>query len=174
MSDHGDNLDSGREKAIDRIVMPERQRVEEELVKAKLETERKLTSQSHDIHLLRAAVDSCSDGILILDSNGLVREYNRRLLELLLIPGSVLADGDQATVFSAFSGLFEDCDQIRARFDAIGMSSLLESHDVFQDKHGRVLSFTSLIQIAEGTVIGRVWNIRLVGDDAHSGPRKIA
>lgn len=166
MSDHGESVDSGREKSIDRIVMPERQRVEEELVRSKLETERKLIDQSHHIHLLRAAIDSCSDGILILDSAGLVREYNRRLLEVLLIPGSVLLDGDQATVFSAFSGLFEDSDQIRSRFDAIGMSSLLESHDVFQDKHGRVLSFTSLIQIAGGMVLGRVWNIRVEAEGA--------
>lgn len=174
MSDHGEAVSSATGKAIDRIVVPERQRVEEELVNARLEMERKLISQSHDVHLLRAAVDSSSDGILILDASGLVREYNRSLLELLLIPGSVLQDGDQATVFAAFSGLFEDSEQIHARFDAIGMSSLLESHDVLQDKHGRKLAFTSLIQIAEGTVIGRVWNVRLMGDEPHSGPRKIA
>lgn len=163
-----------RETAMSRIVVPERQRVEEALVEAKREVEMKLASQSIEIHQLRAAIDSCSDGILIVDSVGNVKEFSRSLVKLLQIPDSALEDANQSVAFEAIGRLFEESDQIRERLDAISTSTQLESHDVIMDKQGRVVGISSFIQIADGALVGRVWNLRHVVDDGRAGPRNIA
>ncbi|MBS1838631.1 MAG: diguanylate cyclase, partial [Actinobacteria bacterium] len=110
--------------------------------------------------VLAATLESVSDGILAVDSDGSVRSWNRRFLEIWKMPEQYVGDSDLAAILDHTVSLAAD--------SAAARQSILEVHNDAAAVHsatvelldGRVIECRSRPQYLGDVAIGRVWSFR--------------
>ena len=144
-----------------------RQRAEEELVRAKEALELKTQELARSLAMMRATLESTTDGILVTDGAGRVTGYNQQFVDLWRMPREILESGEHRRLLEVNSREFEDPAGFLATVDAIYASSPPESHDLLELADGRVFERFSRIQFVEERNVGRVWSFRDITDRAH-------
>jgi len=137
-----------------------RQRVEQELVQAKQALELKSEELAHLLSMMRATLESTTDGILVTDGGGKITGFNEKYVEMWRMPRELLeaeADGPRR---KAASQQFNDPEGFIARIHEIEAGSLPESFDVLEFADGRIFERYSKEQSIEGRSVGRVWSFR--------------
>jgi diguanylate cyclase (GGDEF)-like protein len=128
------------------------------------ERDRAASDLRSTLSLLTATLDSTADGILVVDTDGRIAQFNARFAEMWHIPEAALAAGiDETALQVAVEQL---------RFPHVFMSKVqelyahpeAESDDILTFKDGRVFERHSLPQRIDGEVVGRVWSFRDVTD----------
>ena len=124
----------------------ERKRGEEELKKA--------------LSLLHSTLESTTDGILVVDSEGKMVVFNQRFVEMWQIPQNVVEsrDDDKALAFvlSQLTNPEAFLEKVRELYN----QAELDTFDVIEFKDGRVFERYSQPQRIENKVVGRVWSFR--------------
>ena len=110
----------------------------------------------HALSVLNATFDSTADGILVVDLDGRIVNYNRRLVDMWQIPEDVLHD-DQAALELAAKQL-RDPEQFLSRVQELYSRPAAESHDTIEFADGRVFERYSRPQCIDDVVVGRVWS----------------
>jgi len=69
-----------REVAIEnaKSILVARQRIEEELIRAKEALEQKTEELAHSLSMMRATLDATTDGILVTDERGRITDFNKK------------------------------------------------------------------------------------------------
>ncbi|HEX8489760.1 MAG TPA: ATP-binding protein [Chthoniobacterales bacterium] len=137
-----------------------RQRAEQELLQAKKALELKTEQLAHSLSMMRATLESTSDGILVTDDSGNVTDFNENYVAMWQMSRHVLDLKDSGRVREAAAKQFRDPQQFLARIQEIEASSLPESFDVLEFVDGRVFERYSKIQCIEERNVGRVWTFR--------------
>ena len=137
-----------------------RQRAEQELLQAKKALELKTEQLAHSLSMMRATLESTSDGILVTDDSGNVTDFNENYAAMWQMPRQVLDSKDSGRVREAAAKQFRDAPQFLARIQEIEASSVPESFDVLEFADGRVFERYSKIQCIEERNVGRVWTFR--------------
>jgi diguanylate cyclase (GGDEF)-like protein/PAS domain S-box-containing protein len=116
------------------------------------------TAQS--LSLLRATIESTTDGILVVDNAGQVTTYNQQFVALWHIPPEVLAIGKARPIQEFAANQVEDpqrfAEHIRELFSQPDQSCF----DTLQFKDGRTFERSSFPQRLGDQVVGRVWSFR--------------
>jgi PAS domain S-box-containing protein len=141
-----------------------RQRAEEELVRAKEALELRSQELARTLAMMRATLESSTDGILVTDDDGRVMVFNEKFVEMWRIPREILDTRDHRQVLEATCRAFEDPQQFLARIDEIYASPPPDSYDLLELADGRVLERFSRIQFVEERDVGRVWTFRDITD----------
>ena len=110
--------------------------------------------------LLKATLESTADGILVVDNEGKIVEYNRKFYEMWNVPANILDSGmdSEALAFVA--------DQLRDGAGFVGNVERLYSdpeavtYDLLEFKDGRYYERYSQPQKINGVTVGRVWSFR--------------
>ena len=144
-----------------------RQRTERELLQAKEALELKTRELAHSLAMMRATLESTTDGILAVDGQGNVTSFNERFVQMWGVPREMLASGDQRLLRFA-RGQLANPDAYTARLDEIYATLPAESFDVLEFIDGRVFERHSQIQKAEQRSVGRVWSFRDVTERRRS------
>jgi PAS domain S-box-containing protein len=110
--------------------------------------------------LLRAALDSTADGILIVDLQGHVSGLNRRFLDLWRIPDSLAAERDDDDLLAHVADQLVDPEGFLDRVRQVYDTPAAESFDVVHFRDGRVFERYSRPQILDEEFVGRVWSFR--------------
>jgi PAS domain S-box-containing protein len=137
-----------------------RQRAEQELLQAKKALEQKTEELAHSLSMMRATLESTSDGILVTDKDGNVTDFNENYVAMWRMPRDVMDARDAASLREAAARQFHDGPRFRARIQEIEISSLPESFDVLEFADGRVFERYSKIQSIDDRNVGRVWTFR--------------
>ena len=137
-----------------------RQRAEQELLQAKRALEAKTEELAHSLSMMRATLESTSDGILVTDDNGRVTDFNENYVTMWRMPRTVMDSRDGVSLRETAAQQFRDGEQFLARVHEIDSSSLTESFDVLEFADGRVFERYSKIQCIEERNVGRVWTFR--------------
>ena len=106
---------------------------------------------------LRATLESTADGILAIDLEGRVRNYNRRFAELWQVPDHLMLERDDAALFAHLASMVEDGAQYQARLDQLAQLPLLEATDALKLRSGRTIERVSRPQYSRGQPSGRVF-----------------
>jgi PAS domain S-box-containing protein len=120
--------------------------------------------QKQTASLLRATLESTTDGILVVDRSGKVTSFNRKFGELWRIPKLLLETRDDDTLLSFILDQLKDPGAFIAKVKELYAEPRKESFDTFEFKDGRVFERYSLPQCIEDEIVGRVWSFRDVTD----------
>lgn len=141
-----------------------RLRAEEELVRAKEALELKTRELAHSLAMMRATLESTTDGILVTSSDGRVTNLNEKFVNMWRLPAEVVDSRDHASILKFSSRYFNEPEQFISRANEIYDSSPPETYDLLELSDGRVFERFSRIQFVDGVNVGRVWSIRDITD----------
>lgn len=109
---------------------------------------------------LRATLESTGDGILVVDIAGVVRQYNRRFLELWNLPPGLTADDGGSALFAHLCACVQDESGYAKQLESIASDPEMKRTDVLLLRSGRMLERVTLPQTSRGRVVGRVFSFR--------------
>jgi PAS domain-containing protein len=135
-----------------------RQRAESDLLRAKEALEAKTQELAHSLALMRATLESTSNGILATDERRRIRNYNEQFVKLWDAPPEVIGTMDHRHVVRYNSRRFADPEAFIARVEEIHDSGPAEAFDILELTDGRVLERFSKVQYVDNRNVGRVWS----------------
>jgi signal transduction histidine kinase len=124
------------------------------------ENEQSKAELNESASLLQAALDSTTDGILVLDLEGRISSVNARFFELWGIPDKAASPGDDALALAPFLGRLKHPDQVFASESRMFFEPESQSVDTIELSDGRVFERYSQAQRIDGVPVGRVWSFR--------------
>lgn len=154
-----------------RTVRLARERAEKELVKARDALERKTGELAHSLAMMRATLESTTDGILVTDRAGRITDYNNNFAAIWNPPRELLDQRDHRKLAAAVSHRFKDPEGYLERVEAIYASSPKDSFDSLELLDGRVFERHSRVQYIGDEVVGRVWSFRDITERRRSEKR---
>ena len=112
----------------------------------------------------KATVESTTDGILVVDSEGTVLSWNRNFLDMWRIPADLADERDDEKLIKFVLEQLRDPGAFALRVRELYESPDQESFDVLEFKDGRVFERYSKPQRLDDEVVGRVWSFRDVSN----------
>ena len=118
------------------------------------------TSARKSLSLLQATLESTADGILVVDVEGRIVSYNKRVAEMWGIPPELFASGDDERAIGVALEKLSHPEEFLAKVRELYAEPELASYDVLELKDGRVFERYSQPQWIDGKSVGRVWSFR--------------
>lgn len=112
----------------------------------------------HTLSLLAATFESTADGILAVDTDGMITNYNRRFIEIFEVPEELLFGSNGKPVQEFVSGKLKDRETFVTRIAEIRALAEGESQDVLELHDGKIVESMSRPQYVGETIVGRVWS----------------
>ncbi len=143
-----------------RSILRARQRAERELIDAKEALERKTAELVHSLAMMRATLESTTDGILVTDARGAVTDFNQNYIAMWRVPTEIIETKDHRRLLEITSGQFKEPEKFLSRIEEIYAFSPPETFDLLELADGRLFERFSRIQFIEERDVGRVWSFR--------------
>ena len=137
-----------------------RQRAEQELIEAKEALERKTRDLAHSLAMVRATLESTTNGILVTNADGEITGFNQNFVDMWRLPPEVMDTRQHRKLLEVTGLQFKEPEPFRARIDEIYASSPPESFDLLELADGRVFERFTKVQSVEERNVGRVWSFR--------------
>ncbi|MBW4678807.1 MAG: EAL domain-containing protein [Microcoleus vaginatus WJT46-NPBG5] len=132
------------------------------LVIARNITERKQAQDEIEksLSLLRATLESTTDGIFVVNREGKIESYNQKFLEMWQVPTSVITAPEHGVVLNFVLDQLADPQGFLCRVKELYATPEAESYDIFEFKDGRIFERYSQPQRIGENIVGRVWSFR--------------
>jgi signal transduction histidine kinase len=114
----------------------------------------------HSLSLVRATLESTTDGIVVTDAIGQIASFNEKFIEIWKIPHEVMESRDLNLINSSVLACLKDPKEFLSRVEVLIAHAELESFDVLGFKDGRVIERYSKPQRIQEKSVGRVWSFR--------------
>ncbi len=137
-----------------------RQRAEQDLVQVRDSLQQKTGELAHSLAMMKATLDSATDGILVTDETSTVTSFNLRFVEMWQPSAKALMAKDHGGLMDGIASLFAAPDEVKARVGEINREAPLTTFDVLTPLDGRVIERHSRPQVVDGRIVGRVWTFR--------------
>ena len=137
-----------------------RQRAERDLIEAKEALERKTRDLAHSLAMMRATLESTTNGILVTNADGEITGFNQNFVDMWRLPREVMDTRQHRKLLEVTGLQFKEPETFRARIEEIYASSPPESFDLLELADGRVFERFTKVQSVEERNVGRVWSFR--------------
>ncbi|HEX8280925.1 MAG TPA: ATP-binding protein, partial [Chthoniobacterales bacterium] len=137
-----------------------RRRAEEDLLRAKQALEAKTKELAHSLSVMRATLDSTTDGILVVDEFGRISTYNEQFVRIWNLPRDLMARDDRGELLGYAAQQLKNPDQFLAKTREIYAQAPPESVDVIEFVDDRIVERYSKVQRIDDQTVGRVWSYR--------------
>jgi PAS domain S-box-containing protein len=118
------------------------------------------TSARKSLSLLQATLESTADGLLVVDLQGKIVSYNKRVAEMWGIPPELFESGDDERAIGVALEKLSHPEEFLAKVRELYAEPELASYDVLELRDGRVFERYSQPQRIDGKSVGRVWSFR--------------
>ncbi|MCI5057146.1 MAG: EAL domain-containing protein, partial [Flavobacteriales bacterium] len=122
--------------------------------------EEKTMSLRHSLSLTRSTLESSTDGIVVVNHEGNIIDFNKRFVELWKIPPSVLNTKDYNLIVEYVLDQIEDSRIYVQKLKKINKNPKEIYLGLINFKDDRVYEQYTQPHTLEGQVIGRVWSFR--------------
>jgi signal transduction histidine kinase/ActR/RegA family two-component response regulator len=156
--DHEDELLRSTALQNANSILLVRQRAEQDLLLAKEALERKTAELAHSLSMMRATLESTTDGILVTDELSNITGHNENFVKMWNVPREVMETRSHHTLQNCVAPQLKDPELFLRRIGEIYTSSPAESFDILELADGRVYERFSRIQFIEDRNVGRVWS----------------
>lgn len=112
------------------------------------------------LSLLHATLESTPDGLLVVDRDRTITNFNGPFAAMWRLPSSSLDHPDGAAIVQHARHLMSDPDEFIKRIEEIYAEPHADSDDVVTLRDGRIIQRTSKPQLVDGEIRGRVWSFR--------------
>lgn len=125
-------------------------------------TERKRAEDDlkYSVSLLNASLDSTANGILIVNMEGKITQWNRKFAEMWKIPEEILFTYEDAIILNSVLSQLSDPDLFLAKVKDLYAVPEESSFDNIDFLDGRVFERYSQPQKVGEEIVGRVWSFR--------------
>ncbi|MDE2089474.1 MAG: diguanylate cyclase, partial [Gammaproteobacteria bacterium] len=110
--------------------------------------------------LLRATLESTADGILVVDNQRRIVDYNKKFMSIWCIPESVITTGEDARAIAFVLDQLVDPQAFIEKVEELYNRPEADSYDILEFKDDRVFERYSQPQRMGDKIIGRVWSFR--------------
>jgi len=114
--------------------------------------------------ILKATLESTADGIVIVNLDGRVVNFNRRFQALCGISDHLMKSMDDNQILARFMNLVKVPETFLDKVGEIYESPDAAVKDIIEFKDGRIFERFSLPQVLDGKTVGRVWSFRDITD----------
>ncbi len=123
-------------------------------------TDRRKSQQQLEksLSLLYATLESCNDGILVVDLDRTWVLHNQRFADLWQIPEDITATKDDYKALAFVSDQLDDPEAFLQKVRELYADPEASSFDRIKFKDGKSFERYSIPQRIDGKVVGRVWN----------------
>ena len=119
--------------------------------------------------VLRATLEASTEGVLVVDAEGRVVNFNRRFLEIWGLDSNDAARNDAASLLSYLGGRVIDHDAFFTLTERLTEEPEAEITTVLEFRDGRLMELFTLPYKLGGLFTGRVWSFRDITE-----PRRMA
>ncbi|PYQ36321.1 MAG: hypothetical protein DMF55_05215, partial [Acidobacteria bacterium] len=116
------------------------------------------------LSLLRATLEATTEGILVVNENGKIVNFNRKFTEMWRLPESVLVSRDDNQALAWVLDQLKDPEKFIKKVKELYSQPESKSYDWLEFKDGRIFERYSQPQKIGGQTVGRVWSFRDVTD----------
>lgn len=131
-----------------------RQQAEHKLLAANEALERKTAELAHSLSMIRATLESTTDGILVTDEDGKVTDFNQQYTQMWSVPAEAMASAEHRLLLEIHGQQVRTPQQFFARIKEIYETAPPETFDVLEIVDGRTFERFTKIQFI-GDQIGR-------------------
>jgi PAS domain S-box-containing protein len=143
-----------------KVILLARQQAEQALLEANQALELKTAELAQSLAMLRATLESTTDGILVTDGAGNITWFNEKFVSMWGIPRALMSAGTHQTLLEEVAKQFTDSERFLDRVHAIYATSPPESYDLLELADARVFERFSRPQFVDARNVGRVWSFR--------------
>ena len=118
------------------------------------------TQLKESLSIKRATLESTADGILVVNKQAKVADYNNKLMELWNIPPDLLEQKDDNQLLQYISGQLLYPEVFVKKVRELYNNPDADDFDEIPFKDGRIFECYSIPHRLEGKSIGRVWSFR--------------
>ncbi len=115
---------------------------------------------AHSLALASAALESTTDGILIVDLKGEVVSFNEKFVQMWGMPREILESGRLEEIQNFAQNQLLHPEAFRSRRHEVYPNDEAESFDVLEFKDGRLFERYSHPHLVKKLIVGRVWSFR--------------
>lgn len=118
------------------------------------------------LSLVRATLESSNDGILVVNNEGKLIDFNNRFLLLWHLKKSTVVDNNFKNLLKQIMTEILDEDKFFKRINELDKNNEAIMIDVIKLKNGKIFEFYSQPQKLTNKIIGRVWSFRDITERA--------
>lgn len=130
-------------------------------VTARLRADREIEKS---LSLLRATLEATTEGILVVDNDGKMVNFNRKFTEMWRIPKSIVDSRDDNRALAWVLDQLKEPEKFIKKVRELYAQPESKSYDWLEFKDGRIFERYSQPQKIGGNTVGRVWSFRDVTD----------
>lgn len=124
-------------------------------------------SLQHSLSLLRATIESSSNGILVVDLSGKIVDYNQQFINLWDAPKSVLESKDANLLFEFMLGRLQKSKEYLEKINHLNKHIDDTSLNLLKfKKREKIIECYSQPHRVHTTIVGRVWSFRDITERA--------
>jgi PAS domain S-box-containing protein len=110
--------------------------------------------------LIRAAIESTADGILVINNSNQVSTYNQRFASISGLPAGPDTSARSNDILIPFMNRMDDSKKFLVRIAELESKPESDSFDSYCLKDGTQIECYTLPQRLHGNIVGRVWSLR--------------
>jgi PAS domain S-box-containing protein len=131
-----------------------------------------ISEREEQASALAATLDSTADGILVVNREGKIVQFNRKFQAMWRIPDDVVESRSDSRALTFVLEQLEDPQAFLDKVQSLYADPNADSFDVLHFKDGRVFERYSRPQLVAGENVGRVWSFRDVTESRRAEERR--
>jgi PAS domain S-box-containing protein len=117
------------------------------------------------LSVLKATIESTADGLLVVDLNGRIVQYNSKFRDMWHIPEELLVSGEDDKLLMYVKDQLKEPEVFLDKITSLYQNKSKKiTSDILEFRDGRYFERFSQPQVINGVSVGRVWSFRDITD----------